>query len=162
MPIIRLFLPILALGGFRLRRLGRPKDAPAETDVSPSRREPLPPVLVVEGHPDPSLGDVIDRVALQLRATVCPLEDVRSLAGDPDLEAVIGLILTRPRNPRELLDALLAGRRLVPDRPVAVLAPQPTSVAMAEAIPLDPAFITPPVTVERLLFAFGEAPSRSR
>ncbi|MGH7723908.1 MAG: hypothetical protein ACREOU_00625 [Candidatus Eiseniibacteriota bacterium] len=162
MAIIKLPLPILALGGFRLRRSGGGKDAPGRTEGSRAAREPLPPLLVVEGHPDPSLRQVIDRVALELRATVCPLEDVRVLAGDPDLQSVVGLILTRPRNPRELLEALLAGRRLVPDRPVAVLAPQPTSVAMAEAIPLDPAFITPPVTVERLLFAFGEASSDSR
>jgi hypothetical protein len=38
---------------------------------------------------------------------------------------------------------------------VAVLSPQPTSLTLEAALPLDPAFVAPPVTVDRLLYALG-------
>ena len=46
-------------------------------------------------------------------------------------------------------------RAIVGPVPVAVLAPQPTSLTLEAALPVDPAFVAPPVTVDRLLFALG-------
>jgi len=44
-------------------------------------------------------------------------------------------------------------RRLLGDLPLAVLAPRPLTNSVAGVMPLDPAFVAPPLTVERLLFA---------
>lgn len=122
---------------------------------SPRSREPLPPLLIVEGTPDPSLARVIDATAERLGATVCPVERLSDLDRDPDLDAIIGVVLTSPRAPRDWSHAIRDARRVVGDVPVAVVAPQPTSLTLEAALPLDPAFLAPPLSVDRLLFALG-------
>jgi hypothetical protein len=156
-PALKLSFPLFALPTLR----GRLGPARPRLKAVVSGPEPLPPVLVVEGNPDPSLRSVIDATADRMGASVCSVDDLRSLALDPDLDAVVGLVLTRPLSPGALLVALLEARRLVGDRPVVVLAPQPVSPSPAAAIPLDPSFVVPPVTVSRLLFALGGAESKS-
>ena len=118
-------------------------------------REPLPPVLVVEGTPDPSLATIIAGAADRLQALICPVDRLSDLHRDPDLDAVVGVVLTRPRAPRDWNHAIQDARDIVGDVPVAVVAPQPTSLTLEAALPLDPAFVAPPVSVDRLLFALG-------
>jgi hypothetical protein len=118
-------------------------------------REPLPPVLVVEGTPDPSLATVIDGAAERLKALICPVDRLSDLQRDPDLDAVVGVVLTRPRAPRDWNHAIRDAKEIVGNVPVAVVAPQPTSLTLEAALPIDPAFVAPPVTVDRLLFALG-------
>jgi hypothetical protein len=118
-------------------------------------REPLPPVLVVEGTPDPSLGTIIAGAAERLNALVCPVDRLSDLLRDPDLDAVVGVVLTRPRAPRDWNHAIQDARAIVGDVPVAVVAPQPTSLTLEAVLPIDPAFVAPPVSVDRLLFALG-------
>jgi len=146
MPARKLSLPFIALAGFFNWRGG--PDAAA-------KREPLPPLVVVEGTPDPSLTSVIEAAAERLGATLCTVESLEDLVNDPDLEAIVAVVLTRPRAPRDWSHAIRDARKIVGDRPVAVLAPQPTSLTLEAALPIDPAFVAPPVTVERLLFALG-------
>jgi hypothetical protein len=146
MPAIKFSLPFVALAGFFNWR-GRSDDA--------SKREPLPPLMVVEGNPDPSLRSVIEAAAERLGATVCTVDGLADLVGDPDLGAIAAVVLTRPRAPRDWSHAIHDARAIVGDRPIAVLAPQPTSLTLEAALPLDPAFVAPPVTVDRLLFALG-------
>jgi hypothetical protein len=112
-------------------------------------------VLVVEGRPDPSLAEVIAAAAERLQAVICPVDQLSDLARDPDLDAVIGVVLTRPRAPRDWHHAIRDARDIVGFVPVAVLAPQPTSLTLEAALPLDPAFVAPPMTVDRLLYALG-------
>lgn len=146
MPAFKLSVPSFSLSGLLGPRAGARR---------PRFSEPLPPLLVVEGTPDPSLASVIDAVAVRLGALVCSVDRLADLARDPDLDAVIGVVLTRPRAPRDWPHAIRDARAIVGELPVAVLAPQPTSMTLEAALPLDPAFVAPPVTVERLLFALG-------
>lgn len=146
MPAIKLSLPFVALAGFFNWR-GGPGAA--------AKHEPLPPLVVVEGVPDPSLTSVIEAAAERLGATICTVDSLADLVDDPDLEAIVAVVLTRPRAPRDWSHAIRDARSIVGDRPVAVLAPQPTSLTLEAALPLDPAFVAPPVTVDRLLFALG-------
>jgi hypothetical protein len=138
---------MLSLAGLRGQG-GEPKRVAAA-------REPLPPVLVVEGTPDPSLASVIDGVAERRGAVVCAVDRLSDLLRDPDLDAVVGVVLTRARAPRDWHHAIRDARVIVGALPVAVLAPQPTSLTLEAALPIDPAFVAPPVSVDRLLFALG-------
>ncbi len=146
MPAFKFGIPALSLAGL-LGRGGEPKRR-----TSP---EPLPPVLVVEGTPDPSLASVILAAAERLNAVLCPVDRLSDLASDPDLDAVIGVVLTRARAPRDWRHAIQDAHAILGRVPVAVLAPQPTSLTLEAALPLDPAFLAPPVSVDRLLFALG-------
>ncbi len=146
MPAIKLSLLFIALAGFFGRR-GASRHA--------TERDPLPPLVVVEGTPDPSLTSVIVAAADRLGATVCTVDALSDLIKDPDLEAIVAVVLTRPRAPRDWSHAIRDAREIVGDRPIAVLAPQPTSTTLEAALPLDPAFVAPPVSVDRLLFALG-------
>jgi hypothetical protein len=146
MPAIKLSLPFIALAGLFNWRGGSPA-AP--------KRDPLPPLLVVEGTPDPTLTSVIEAAAERLGATVCTVDTLADLVRDPDLEAIIAVVLTRPRAPRDWSHAIRDARAIVGERPIAVLAPQPTSLTLEASLPLDPAFVAPPVSVDRLLFALG-------
>lgn len=146
MPAIKFSLLFIALAGFFGRWGGSPLAA---------KRDPLPPLLVVEGTPDPSLTSVIEAAAERLGATVCTVDALSDLVRDPDLEAIVAVVLTRPRAPRDWSHAIRDAREIVGDRPIAVLAPQPTSMTLEAALPLDPAFVAPPVSVDRLLFALG-------
>ena len=146
MPAIKLSMLFVALVGFFGRR-GSPRRDP---DL-----EPLPPVLVVEGTPDPSLTSVIAAAAERLGATICTVDSLSDLIRDPDLESILAVVLTRPRAPRDWAHAIRDARAIVGERPIAVLAPSPTSMTLEAALPLDPAFVAPPVSVDRLLFALG-------
>ena len=117
----KMSLPGFALGS---RRGAGPREA-RKTQFARSRVEPLPPILALEGEPDPSLRRVIEELAERLGASICAFDGVRALAEDPDLDAVVAV----------------------------VLAPRPLSNSFAGVMPLDPAFVAPPLTVERLLFA---------
>jgi hypothetical protein len=119
----------------------------------------LPPILALEGEPDPSLRRVIDELAERLGASVCPIDGLAALVGDPDLESVVAVVLTRPRGPIDLTRTVRDARRLLGTRPVVVLAPQPLTASISEAMLVDPAFVAPPITVERLLFALDLAPT---
>lgn len=146
MPAFKFGVPALSLAGL-LSRSGEPKRI-----ASP---EPLPPVLVVEGTPDPSLASVIHATAERLNAVICAVDHLADLASDPDLDAVIGVVLTRPRAPRDWHHAIRDARAIIGRVPVAVLSPQPTSLTLEAVLPLDPAFMAPPVSVDRLLHALG-------
>lgn len=146
MPTFKLSVPAFSFASL-LGRGGTPKRA--------TSRDPLPPLLVVEGTPDPSLATIIAGAAERLGAQVCPIDHLADLDRDPDLAAVVGVVLTRPRAPRDWNHAIRDAREIVGDLPVAVVAPQPTSMTLEAALPLDPAFVAPPVTVDRLLFALG-------
>ena len=146
MPAIKLSLPFVALVGFFGRR-GSSRPDP--------ERDPLPPVVVVEGTPDPSLTAVIEAAAERLGAMICIVDKLSDLDRDPDLESILAVVLTRPRAPRDWSHAIHDARAIVGNRPIAVLAPQPTSMTLEAALPVDPAFVAPPVSVDRLLFALG-------
>ena len=146
MPAIKLSMPFLALAGLFGWRGGSPVA---------SKSDPLPPLLIVEGRPDPTLTSVIEAAAERLGATVCTVDTLEDLVRDPDLEAIVAVVLTRPRAPRDWAHAIRDAREIVGDRPIAVLAPQPTSLTLEASLPLDPAFLAPPVSVDRLLFALG-------
>ncbi len=123
------------------------------------RRDPLPPILALEGDPDRTIRTVIDETAARLGVSVCAFDRLAALAKDPDLGSVMGVILTRPRSPQELARVMEQARALLGARPIVVLAPQPLSPAMHGVMPLDPSFIAPPLTAERVLFALDLAPT---
>jgi hypothetical protein len=148
-PTFKLSAPMLSLAGL-LGPGGQPK-----AKRIPAGAEPLPPVLVVEGRPDPSLATVIQEAADRLHAVICAVDDLADLSRDPDLDAVVGVVLTRPRAPRDWHCAIHDAHQIVGRVPVAVLAPQPTSLTLEAALPIDPAFIAPPMTADRLLYALG-------
>jgi len=145
----KMSLPGFALGS---RRGSGPREAD-KTRSARSRVEPLPPILALEGEPDPSLRRVIEELAAHLGASICAFDGLSALAGDPDLGAVVAVVLTRPRCPLDLQRTVQDARRLLGDLPLAVLAPRPLSNSVAGVLPLDPALVAPPLTVERLLFA---------
>jgi hypothetical protein len=154
--VIKLSLAALALRS----RPGRAAQATKKHASGQARREPLPPIVALEGNPDPSLRRVIEDLASRLGASICPIEGPASLASDPDLDAVIAVILTRARSPLELQITLREARGLLGDRPLAVLAPQPLASAFGGVLPIDPSCVAPPITVDRLLFALGLADNR--
>jgi|SRR5882672_8215650 len=123
------------------------------------RRDVLPPILALEGDPDRTIRTVIDETAARLGVSVCPFERLSTLAKDPDLGSVMGVILTRPRGPQELARAMAQARTVMGARPVVVLAPQPLTPAMHGVMPLDPSFVAPPLTEDSLLFALDLAPT---
>ena len=149
MPAFKLSAPMLSLAGL----LGPGGQSKGKRILA--RAEPLPPVLVVEGRPDPSLATVIQGAADRLQAVICAVDDLADLSSDPDLDAVVGVVLTRPRAPRDWHCAIHDAHQIVGPVPVAVLAPKPTSLTLEAALPIDPAFIAPPMTVDRLLYALG-------
>ena len=150
----KLHLPALANG---LRsRLGAALPVSAEASKS---LPPLPPILALEGTPDPSLRSVIRQVARLLGASICPIESLAALRADPDFDSVVAVVLARPRSPLELHRAVLEARALPGDRPLAVFAPQPLSKTFAGVLPADPAIIAPPISVDRLLTALGLTPA---
>ena len=155
MPVFRLEIPLLgsvpALRFFGLR--GRSRTSSDSTRARRDSDDPLPPVLVVEGEPNPSLRRVIDEAAAELGVTVVTVDTLEGLDDDPDFESVTAVVLTRLRGPRELAQAAAHARAIVGARPVVVVSPQPVTETNANAQPIDPSFIAPPVTVERLLFA---------
>ena len=147
MPAFKFSVPALPLAGLLLGQGGQGKRVVSH--------EPLPPVLVVEGTPDPSLASVIEAAAERLGAAICHVDQLSDLARDPDLDAVVGVVLTRPRAPRDWHHSIKDACAIVGRVPVAVLAPQPTSLTLEAALPVDPAFVAPPVSVDRLLYALG-------
>jgi hypothetical protein len=153
--VFRLEIPLLgsvpALRFFGLRGRSGSASGPERARRDPG--DPLPPVLVVEGEPNPSLRRVIDEAAEQLGVAVCTVDTLEGLDDDPDFESVTAVILTRLRGPRELAQAAARARAIVGPRPVVVVSPQPVTETNANAQPIDPCFIAPPVTVERLLYA---------
>ncbi|MEP7029200.1 MAG: hypothetical protein ABI960_11450 [Candidatus Eisenbacteria bacterium] len=118
----------------------------------------LPPIVALEGDPDPSLRCVIDELAEHLGASVCTIDGLAALSSDPDLDSVVAIVLTRARSPLELQHTLKEARGLLGARPLAVLAPQPVSRAIGGVRPVDSSCIAPPITVDRLLFALGLSP----
>ena len=150
----------LTLAGLALRSLPGRASKASRLDAGNARREPLPPIIALEGDPDPSLRSVIDDLASRLGASVCTVEGPATLASDPDLDAVIAVILTRARSPLELQITLREARGLLGDRPLAVLAPQPLASSYGGVLPVDPSCVAPPITVDRLLFALGLSPDR--
>ena len=122
------------------------------------RRDPLPPVLAFEGDPDRTIRAVIEETAARLGATPCSFDRLSALAKDPDLGAVVGVVMTRPRGPQDLAHDVDRARTLLGGRPVVVLAPQPLSPGLHDILPLDPSFVAPPLTADRLLFALDLAP----
>lgn len=155
MAAFKLSFPGLALGLRRAPDSPRARRAPV---VAP-RPEPLPPILALEGNPDPTLRQVIDQLAERLGAAVCSIDGPAALASDPDLDSVVAVVLTRPRSPLELRSAVRNARLLLGSRPIVVLAPQPQSPSIGGGMPIDPSLIAPPITVERLLFALELAPA---
>ena len=151
MPAFKFGVPALSLAGFR--GLGALPKRSKNPFAAP--REPLPPVLVVEGTPDPSLASVIEAAAERLNAVLCSVDRLTDLSSDPDLDAVIGVVLTRPRAPRDWTHAIHDVHAVIGRVPVAVVAPQPTSLTLEAALPIDPAFVAPPMSVDRLLYALG-------
>ena len=149
MTAFKLSFPGLALGS----RRGRDPRQASRAKAASSPIEPLPPILALEGDPDPSLRQVIEDLAAHLGASICAIDGPAALAADPDVDSVVAVILTRPRGPLELQQVMRDARRLLGARPVVVLAPQPLSSSLAGVMPLDPACVAPPITVERLLFA---------
>ena len=149
----KLSLPGFALGS---RRGTGPREAHKSAR---SRVEPLPPILALEGEPDPSLRRVIEELAERLGASICAFDSLRTLADDPDLDAVVAVVLTRPRCPLDLQKTVQDARRVLGDVPLAVLAPRPLSTSVAGVLPLDRALVAPPLTVERLLFALDAEPA---
>lgn len=144
----------MSFPGFALgSRRGTDPSTARKTQPARSRVEPLPPILALEGEPDPSLRRVIEELARHLGASICAFDGLRALADDPDLDAVVAVVLTRPRCPLDLLKTVQDARRILGDLPLAVLAPRPLSNSVAGVLPLDPALVAPPLTVERLLFA---------
>lgn len=125
------------------------------------RREPLPPILALEGDPDRTIRAVIDETAARLGVIVSTFDRLTSLAKDPDLGSVMAVILTRPRGPQDLSHVMVQARALLGSRPVVVLAPQPLSSASHAVMPLDPSFVAPPLTADGLLFALDLAPTSS-
>jgi hypothetical protein len=144
----------LSLPGLALRRGSGPRETPRSRAA---RLEPLPPILALEGEPDPSLRQVIDELAERLGAAVCPIEAVAALADDPDFESVVAVVLTRPRGPLDLLNTVRDARLLLRGCPLAVVAPRPLMSSVAGAMPVYPAFVAPPLTVERMIFALQTA-----
>ena len=122
-------------------------------EARPSRPEPLPPVIVVEGLPDQSLVDVIAEVADRLGAAVSHVDDIQVLSQDPDRESVLAVILTRTRTPRLLPEIMAEIRRKIGDRPVVALTPRPVSSAGAASLPIHRALVAPPITPDALLYA---------
>lgn len=155
MAAFKFSLPGLALGSRRAPEFWR---APRACAPAP-RLEALPPILALEGEPDPSLRHVIDQLAERLGAAVCPIDGPASLANDPDLDAVVAVVLTRPRSPLELRSTVRDARLLLGGRPIVLLAPQPLTSSFGGIMPIDPSLIAPPITVERLLFALDLAPA---
>jgi hypothetical protein len=141
----------LSFPGFALG--SRRGAGPSEVRKTRTGAEPLPPILALEGEPDPSLRRVIEELAERLGASICAFEGLHALADDPDLDAVVAVVLTRPRCPLDLQKTVQDARRILGDLPLAVLAPRPLSNSVAGVLPLDPALVAPPLTVERLLFA---------
>lgn len=149
----------LSLSGLALRPRSRPNGPRASRFAAPRPvGEPLPPIVALEGNPDPSLRRVIEDLATRLGASVCIIDGPASLANDPDIESVVAVVLTRARSPLELLITLREARGLLGTRPLAVLAPQPVSAAFGGTLPVDSSCIAPPITVDRLLFALGLSP----
>jgi hypothetical protein len=154
MAVFKLSFAGLAMGlRPRLRLFKSPVSAP-----SPRRGDPLPPILALEGDPDRTIRAVIDDTAARLGATVASFDRLSALARDPDVSAVVGVVLTLPRGPRELAHALEQARGFLGGRPVVVLAPQPLSPGLQDLLPLGPAFVAPPLTAERILFALDIPP----
>ena len=151
MPTLKLTLPHFALPA---RRGGSPRVLGGR--ALGARHDPLPPVVAVEGTPDPSLRAVIEAAAARLGAVVCGVDDVRSLPRDPDFDSVVAVVLTRPRPPRAVPHALAETQRLLGHLPVVAVAPWPLSQAVAGSLPVEPALLSPPLTVEGLLFALGQ------
>jgi hypothetical protein len=149
----KLSFPGLVLGS----RRGPGSPQAQRVAVPAVRPEALPPILALEGTPDPSLRRVIDQLAERLGASVCAIEGIATLAVDPDLASVVAIVLTRPRSPLELQSTMRDARELLGDRPLVLLAPQALSSAFRGVLPIDPSFVAPPVTVERLLFALDPA-----
>ena len=108
MPVFRLEIPLLgsvpALRFFGLR--GRSE----ESGASRPRRhsgDPLPPVLVVEGEPNPSLRRVIDEAAAELGVSVCTVDTLEGLDDDPDFESVTWSGLFAPAGtPKTIVDLI--------------------------------------------------------
>ena len=149
MSAFKLSFPGLVLGS----RRGPGSSQAPRVAVTTVRAEPLPPILALEGNPDPSLRRVIDELAERIGASVCAIDGIAALANDPDFDAVVAVVLTRPRSPLELQHTMRDARELLGDRPLVLLAPQPLSSAFRGVLPIDPSFVAPPVTVERLLYA---------
>ncbi len=155
MSVFKLTFVGLALGlRPRLRLFKSSVSAPALR-----RRDPLPPILALEGDPDRTIRTVIDETAARLGATVSTFDRLSALAKDPDVGSVVGVVLTSPRGPRDLALALEQARGFLGGRPVVVLAPQPLSPGIQDLLPLGPAFVAPPLTPDRLLFALDLAPT---
>lgn len=156
MPAFKLSLPGLSIGIGRSSGSQRFRSAAQAKPVQ--ERDPLPPILALEGTPDPSLRKVVEEAAERLGAAVCAVESVAALARDPDLDAVVGLVLTVARCPRDLSRAVEDARKVLGDRPVVAFGPQPLFASPIGSMPVDPSFVAPPVTVERLLFALDFGP----
>jgi len=154
-PVFKLPFAGLALGL-------RPRFKVLKDEIGASalrRRDPLPPILALEGDPDRTIRTVIDETAARLGVTVSTFDRLSSLARDPDLGAVMAVVLTRPRGQQDLALAMEQARTLMGARPVVVLAPQPLSPASHAVMPLDPCFVAPPLSADRLLFALDLAPT---
>jgi hypothetical protein len=119
----------------------------------------LPPILAFEGDPDRSFRAVIEETAGRLGAIACSFDRLALLAKDPDVASVVGVVLTRPRAPQDLSRIMEQARSLLAGRPVVVLAPQPLSPGLQDVLPLQPSFVAPPLTAERLLFALDLTPA---
>jgi hypothetical protein len=145
----------------------RPQPATARTPAAPPRAA-APPVpaapapgplrlLVVEADHESRIPESVFLCARVLAAEVSCVDRVESLGGDPDLDAVCGVIFAGSRPAAEWPEAVRRARDLAPGRPVVVLAPfgaEPSSGARRTLGPRLLAASDPP---ERLLVALDGA-----
>ncbi len=91
---------------------------PAPTAAEPS---PVLRLLVVEATAEDRIPESVFLCARVLGAEVAQVASIDELAGDPDLDAVCGIIFAGMRPAAEWPEALHRGRDLAPGRPVLIL-----------------------------------------
>jgi hypothetical protein len=123
--------------------------APAPAPAAPA---PLR-LLVVEADHESRIPQSVFLCASVLGAEVSCVDRVESLGGDPDLDAVCGVVFAGSRPAAEWPEAVRRAKDLAPGRPVVVLAPFGAEPSSGARRTLGPRLLSASDPAERLLVA---------
>jgi hypothetical protein len=134
------------------QRMYTPPAAPPE-EAAPRPAGPLTRIVVVEMADGRTPPPNVHLCAQVLDAEVAQVDSIDELAGDPDLPLVCGVILGGVRRPETWPDAVRHARRIVPKRPVILLATYGAEASSGARRALGDALQSEADPAERLLLA---------
>ena len=130
--------------------------APAIPPAAAAPRATPLRLLVVECPDESTVPASVFLCAAAIEAEVACVDRIEDLGGDPDLDAICGVIFAGNRPPAEWPEAVRRAKDLAPGRPIVVLAPAHDEMPTGARRPPGARLLLVTDSAERLLVALED------